>query len=64
MSNGHTHVIGHTIYIYIAGSNTKRDWYDNVTKIPTIWRTLPAIQQYTALMFGLTRLPYIKDYAR
>ena len=52
MSNGNTHVIGNTIYI--AGSNTKRDWYDNITKIPTIWKAIPAIQQYKALMFGLT----------
>ena len=62
MSNGNTLVIGNTIYI--AGSNTKRDWYDNITQIPTIWKAIPAIQQYKALMFGLTSLPYIKDFAR
>ena len=50
--------------MYIAGSNSKRDWYDNITKIPTIWKSIPAIQQYKALMFGLTSVPYIKDYAR
>lgn len=62
MNNGHTHVIDNTIYI--AGSNSKRDWYDNITKIPTIWRAVPAIQQYKALMFGLNSLPYVKDYTR
>jgi len=62
MNNGHTHVIDNTIYI--AGSNSKRDWYDNITKIPTIWRAVPAIQQYKALMFGLNSLPYVKYYTR
>ena len=61
-SNGNTHVIKNTMYI--AGSNSKRDWYDDITKVPTIWKSIPAIQQYKALMFGLTSVPYIKDYAR
>ena len=60
--NGNTHVIKNTMYI--AGSNSKRDWYDDITKVPTIWKSIPAIQQYKALMFGLTSVPYIKDYAR
>jgi hypothetical protein len=62
MQNGHTHVIGNTIYI--GGSNSQKDWYDDVTKIPTIWKAIPAIQHYKALMFGMTSLPYVKDYAK
>lgn len=62
MINGHTHVIDNTLYI--AGSNSKRDWYDNITKIPTIWKAVPAIQQYKALMYGMTGIPYVRNYAR
>jgi len=62
MQNGHTHVIGNTIYI--GGSNSQKDWYDDVTKIPTIWKAIPAIQHYKALMFGMTSLPYVKYYAK
>ena len=55
MHNGDTPVIGNTIYI--GGSNSHKDWYDDVTQIPTIWKAIPAIQHYKALMFGTTSLP-------
>ena len=28
-----------------------------------MWKSIPAIQQYRALTFGMTRIPYVKDYA-
>ena len=34
--NGDTHIIGNTMYI--SGTHTKRDAYDDITKVPSVLR--------------------------
>ena len=37
--NGDTHIIGHTMYI--AGTHTKRDAYDDIAEVPSVLRDAP-----------------------
>jgi len=46
--DGNTHIIGNTLYI--AGTHTIRDAYDDITKVPSVLRDasyyIPALKQY------------------
>ncbi|MFM7981566.1 MAG: hypothetical protein ACKPKO_19830 [Candidatus Fonsibacter sp.] len=52
--DGDTHVIGNTLYI--AGTHTARDAYDDITKVPSVLRDasyyIPALKQYEILFMG------------
>ncbi|MFM7985891.1 MAG: hypothetical protein ACKPKO_41905 [Candidatus Fonsibacter sp.] len=52
--------------MYISGTKLNRisDIYDDITKVPTIWKVVPAINMYKPLMFGMKAVPYIGDLAR
>lgn len=56
--DGNTHIIGNTLYI--AGTHTPRDAYDDLTKVPSILRDvsyyIPALKQYENLIYGLNKL--------
>ena len=40
------------------------DIYDDITKVPTLWNAVPAINMYKSFMFGMKAVPYIGDLAR
>jgi hypothetical protein len=57
-ADGDTHVHGKTLYV--AGSHTLRDWFDDVTKIPA-WGDLRESARYKAADAALKANPQIKN---
>ena len=55
--NGHYFIHGDTMYI--AGSHTGRDWYDDFTKIP-IWGDLRESERYQKAKGALLENPQVK----
>ena len=55
--DGDTHIIGNTMYI--AGTHTKRDAYDDITKVPSVLRNAsyysPTLKHYENLIYGLNK---------
>ncbi|MFM7989252.1 MAG: hypothetical protein ACKPKO_59055, partial [Candidatus Fonsibacter sp.] len=58
VDNGDTSVEGNTLYI--AGTHTIRDAYDNITKVPSTLRDasyyIPALKQYENIIYGLNKV--------
>ena len=45
--------------MYVAGSHTKKDWYDDVTKVPSIWGDLRQSTRYQAVEKALQENPQV-----
>ena len=56
-AQGDTYIWGDTLYI--AGSHTARDWYDDVTKVP-FWGDLRGAERYQAAEKVLKEHPNVK----
>ncbi|MFM7981253.1 MAG: hypothetical protein ACKPKO_18250 [Candidatus Fonsibacter sp.] len=56
--NGDTSVIGNTLYI--AGTHTIRDAYDDITQVASVLRDasyyIPALKQYAHTIYGLNNV--------
>jgi hypothetical protein len=56
--NGDTHIIGNTMYI--AGTHTKRDAYDDITQVPPVLRDapyyFPTLKHYENFIYGLNKV--------
>ena len=56
--DGDTHIIGNTMYI--AGTHTKRDAYDDITKVPSVLRDapyyFPTLKHYENFIYGLNKV--------
>ena len=52
--------------LYIAGTKVGRasDWYDDITKVPTLWNAVPIVNQYTSFMFGIKALLYVWGFSK
>ena len=62
-SNSDIASIGNALYRSRTKQNRLSDWYDNVTKNPTIWNAVPIINQYNSFMLGMQALPYLGNLA-
>ena len=56
-AQGDTYIWGDTLYV--AGSHTARDWYDDVTKVP-FWGDLRGAERYRAAEKVLKEHPNVK----
>ena len=55
--------IGNTLCIARTKTDRLSDWYDKMTKIPTLWNAVPIINQYKSLILGMQALPYVGNLA-
>ena len=51
--------IGNTLCIARTKTDRLSDWYDKITKIPTLWNAVPIINQYKSFILGMQALPYV-----
>ena len=53
----------HRKHSLIAGTKMNRasDWYDDITKDPTLWNDVPVNNQDESFMFGMNALPYVGE---
>ncbi|MFM7989565.1 MAG: hypothetical protein ACKPKO_60645, partial [Candidatus Fonsibacter sp.] len=61
-AHGDYAIIGDTLYI--AGTHTQRNVYDDITKGQSTLNDIPVLQHYRDLMWGLSKVPVFGGYAK
>ena len=57
-------IIDNTLYISRLKVGRASDWYDDITKVPTLWNAVPIVNQYTSFMFGIKALLYVWGFSK
>ena len=57
-------IIDNTLHIPGTKVGRASDWYDDITKVPTLWNAVPIVNQCKSFMFGMNALLYVGVVAR